>query len=66
MSIPVQADRDLANISNSADLILLKLRVMRHTGQKKDLPRLRLELRTLLQEYIERCMAFADEVANPQ
>ena len=60
MSIPVQADHDLANISNSADLILLKCRTMRHS-LKKDHPRLRLELRTLLQEYIERCMAFADE-----
>jgi hypothetical protein len=65
VSIPVQADSDLAEIGNSADLVMLKCRVMRNAA-RADLPRLRAELRILLQQYVEKAMAFADEVSNVQ
>jgi hypothetical protein len=64
MSIPVQADYDLSDIQNASDLVMLKLKIMRHSAKKADLPRLRAELRVRLQEFVEQAMSFADEVAN--
>jgi hypothetical protein len=61
MSIPVQADSDLAEIDNAADLVMLKCRVMRNAA-RADLPRLRAELRILLQKYVELAMSFADGI----
>jgi hypothetical protein len=61
MSIPVQADSDLAEISNAADLVMLKCRVMRNAA-RADLPRLRAELKTLLRQFVDRAITFADEV----
>jgi hypothetical protein len=61
MSIPVQADSDLAEIDTAASSVMLKLRTMRHAA-RADLPRLRAELRILLQKYVELAMSFADGV----
>jgi hypothetical protein len=59
--IPTAVDSDLAQISSAADLVLLKCRVMRNAA-RGDLPRLRAELRILLQQYVEKAMSFADGV----
>jgi hypothetical protein len=66
MSIPTEADHQLGDIQNEADLVLLKLKIMRHSSTKKDMPRLRAELRVLLQQYVEMAMKFADEVSDAQ
>jgi hypothetical protein len=60
MSIPVQADSDLAEISNSADLVLLKCRVLRHAA-RGDVPRLRAELKTHLRQMVDLALKFADD-----
>jgi hypothetical protein len=59
MSIPVQADHDLAAISQASDLVLLKCRIIRHSPSK-DRPRLRLEVKELLRAYNDLCLDFAD------
>jgi hypothetical protein len=65
MGIPTRLDGDLAELSNDADLILLKCKIMRRSPRAEH-PRLRAELRILLQKFIERAMQFADDVANVQ
>jgi hypothetical protein len=56
MAIPTRADHDLAEIENLSNAIRGKLTVMRFAGKA---PRDFAGLRDVLQEYVDRVMAFA-------
>lgn len=55
MPIPTKADHDLADISNAADLVVLSLRTLRHSGNRSqyDLDRMRRTLRERLQDFCD-------------
>ncbi len=56
MPIPTPQDADLAEISNLANSVMVRLMVLRHAGGgKRDFA----GLREVLQDYIDRVMAFA-------
>jgi hypothetical protein len=57
LGIPQQADYDLAEIGNAADLVMLKCRTMRHS---KTPQAYRPQVREQLQAYVNLVMAFAD------
>lgn len=56
MGIPTQADRDIAEIKNAADLVVLSLSTLRHCGSRTsqyDKDRMRRVLQERLQDFCD-------------
>jgi hypothetical protein len=57
MAIPTKFDAQLAEIDDLAGCVMIKLRTLQHAGASRDIS----GLRELLQNYVDRVMALADE-----
>ena len=63
MPIPTKADYDIAEIRNSADLVVLSLGTLRHSGprmKQHDLERQRRLLRERLQQFCDEVIEMAN------
>ncbi len=60
MPIPTAFDGQLNEIDDAAAVVRLQLRTMNHAAPA-DLPRLRVELRGRLQDFVDKVMALAPD-----